>query len=252
MKLKKAYFNRPKGIQKYASELIFGDSSSTKQIYNLIKSLNKNSKVLFIGAAEKTKLAEIAMNNFDYFGLDIYKTEYVTHIGDAQKMLFKDNFFNLVVIQSVLEHLQNPEKCANEIYRVLKTNGYLYSEAPFMQEVHEPGSDFLRFSPEAHIYLFRKLKILNIEITKGIGYNMLWSLRYFISTIIRNKKIAGLLCFPFLWLRYFEKIIPHSQFLWDGCSETAILAKKSKNISPIKNILKIFSLKKFKYKKVSF
>ena len=121
-----------------------------------------------------------------------------------------------------------------------------------MQEVHEPGSDYIRFSPEAHILLFKNFKVKSLEITKGIGYNLLWTIRYFISSFIGNKKIAGLLCIPFFWLRYLENIIPNKKFQWDACLETALLAKKIKPVKDFKILQKAYLVDRIKYKRIEF
>lgn len=252
-KFKQKFFSRPKGLTKLVSEFIFGSSSSSRDIINLIKKLKSKNNVLVIGSAEKTYIADLIIkSDANYYGLDIYQTEYVTNIGNAEKMDFKNDFFDLIIIQSVLEHLKKPNDCIDEIYRVLRCGGFVYSEAPFMQEVHEPGSDYLRFSPEAHLFLFRSYKVLSIEITKGVGYSLLWTIRYLIASLINDKKFAGLLCLPFFWLRYFEKIIPVNKFLWDACLETSLIALKDKNINAIDKIEQKYLMQRSRYKKIKF
>ena len=44
-------------------------------------------------------------------------------VGVVEELPFESNFFDLVVLQWVLEHLDNPEKAFQEIYRVLKPGG---------------------------------------------------------------------------------------------------------------------------------
>ena len=72
-------------------------------------------------------------------------------------MPFKE--IDLVIIQAVLEHVMYPNKVVSEIYRVLKNDGLIYSETPFMQQVHEGPYDFSRFTESGH-RLF--LIILNV------------------------------------------------------------------------------------------
>jgi len=53
--------------------------------------------------------------------------------------------FDAVWIQAVLEHVLDPVRVVAEIHRVLRPGGLVYSEIPFMQEVHEGAYDFTRF-----------------------------------------------------------------------------------------------------------
>ncbi len=45
-------------------------------------------------------------------------------VGDAQKLLFKSNYFDAVFCLEMIEHVDYPEKVIKEIYRVMKKGGY--------------------------------------------------------------------------------------------------------------------------------
>ena len=51
-------------------------------------------------------------------------------IADAQKLPFKANIFDIVVITEVLEHVPNMQKAIDECHRVLKRDGYIYISTP--------------------------------------------------------------------------------------------------------------------------
>jgi ubiquinone/menaquinone biosynthesis C-methylase UbiE len=54
--------------------------------------------------------------------------------GRAEKLPFKDNFFDIVILANVLDHTENPEKALSEIKRVLKNGGMFYFENLFYQK----------------------------------------------------------------------------------------------------------------------
>ncbi|MDP3014043.1 MAG: class I SAM-dependent methyltransferase, partial [Candidatus Subteraquimicrobiales bacterium] len=56
------------------------------------------------------------------------KGEFVA--GDAQELPFPRDFFDVVVIMDVLEHLENPQKAILEIKRVLKPGGIFHFFVP--------------------------------------------------------------------------------------------------------------------------
>ncbi|MFQ5822617.1 MAG: class I SAM-dependent methyltransferase [bacterium] len=50
--------------------------------------------------------------------------------GDAQQLYLKNNSFDWVVLQDILEHLPNPELAVKEVTRVLKQDGSVYLSTP--------------------------------------------------------------------------------------------------------------------------
>jgi ubiquinone/menaquinone biosynthesis C-methylase UbiE len=50
--------------------------------------------------------------------------------ADVYRLPFSDNFFDGVLMNNILEHLENPEDAFAEIKRVLKNNGKLIIELP--------------------------------------------------------------------------------------------------------------------------
>ncbi len=92
-------------------------------------------KILDIGSAAGHITSKIAKNfpNATVFGLDSYglaiklgkkiHPEINFKIGDAHKLPFDNNSFDLVICIETLEHLENPTKALAEIKRVLKKKG---------------------------------------------------------------------------------------------------------------------------------
>jgi ubiquinone/menaquinone biosynthesis C-methylase UbiE len=50
--------------------------------------------------------------------------------GDALKLPIKNNSFDLIILQDIIEHVTNAELLINEIRRVLKTGGVIYISTP--------------------------------------------------------------------------------------------------------------------------
>ena len=65
--------------------------------------------------------------------------------GDAERLPFRSNSFDLVLASEIMEHLWNPHGLINEAYRVLKENGYFIISTP-------KGIDGLRY--DAHKFYF--------------------------------------------------------------------------------------------------
>ena len=107
-------------------------------------------------------------------------------------------------IQAVLEHVLDPNIVVSEIYRVLRRDGLVYADTPFMQQVHEGGFDFTRFTLSGHRWLFRKFQHDSSGVVSGAGTALNWSIRYFVRALTGSDRAAWLVALATFWLRYFD------------------------------------------------
>lgn len=56
--------------------------------------------------------------------------EEVVSVADAEKLPFKTNSFDIVILSDVLEHVGDPERCAKEALRVVKKGGLVLATVP--------------------------------------------------------------------------------------------------------------------------
>src|SRR3989338_7812257 len=87
--------------------------------------------------------------------VDSYKPDVV---GDIHHMPFVDNSMEAILCIAVLEHVQDPIRACQEMYRVLKPGGYCFVYVPFLYYYHaERGyyGDFWRFSGDTIKHLFK-------------------------------------------------------------------------------------------------
>jgi SAM-dependent methyltransferase len=109
---------------------------------------------------------------------------------DGHDLPFRDGSIDGVVAQAVLEHVADPQRCVAEIHRVLKPNGIVYAETPFMQQVHLHGYDFTRFSHMGHRRLFRCFAEIESGAVAGPGTALAWAWRYFLASWTRSPRVA--------------------------------------------------------------
>lgn len=57
--------------------------------------------------------------------------------------------FNMVILVSVLEHVDNPYKISDALFAILKPGEFLFDSAPFLFPYHPSPNDNFRFSPQA-------------------------------------------------------------------------------------------------------
>ena len=231
------------GRLKFLKKHIVGESNVTKSnISNFVKLLmssGTNKIVLIIGSGEiGSGTNDLYTSPIEIVGTDVYISPSVDYVSDAHYLPFKDCMFDGVLIQAVLEHVVNPNLVVSEIHRVLKKDGILYAETPFMQQVHEGAYDFTRYTVLGHRYLFKNFEKISSGGLDGVGVVLAWSIRAFIHAIIRSRIIAKIIFVPVKYiLSYFDKIADPKSF-HDANSGSFFLGKRTVNSITHKELIK--------------
>jgi SAM-dependent methyltransferase len=149
---------------------------------------------------------------------------------DVHRLPFQDSAFDGVIASAVLEHVVDPALAVSEIHRVLRPNGILYSEIPFLQQVHEGAYDFTRLSLSGHRRLMNHFKELSSGVVAGPGTVLAWALEHFAVSctprmLARPMRMASRIAFS--WLKYFDYIFGQSAPAVDGASCTFFLGLKA-------------------------
>ena len=234
------------GKLKYLKRHLLGESKTTKRNFaEFIQLVKKNSdkpRVLVIGGAEIGSGSQsLYCPEIQLISTDIYLSSYVDYLSDAHYLPFKSGAFDGVVIQAVLEHVVEPEVVVSEIHRVLKSDGFVYAETPFMQQVHMGAYDFTRYTVLGHRYLFKNFEKINAGGLDGAGVALAWSVRYFVQAIFRSKLLSKIIFVPFKYfLTFIEKIADPKSF-HDANSGSYFLGKKSNKTISHKDLVKEYS-----------
>ena len=116
-------------------------------ILSKIKNLAENSIVIDVGAgngwaAEKlvTKCGkfisiDISEKNLKTISSIINRNNFFAIQADAMNMPFADNSIDYIISSEVIEHLPNPEKFIEEMYRILKPNGKIIISTPYKEKI---------------------------------------------------------------------------------------------------------------------
>ena len=163
------------------------------------------------------------------YNFDLYASPYVQFIADAHQIPLPDEGFDAVVIQAVLEHTLQPCDVVEEIWRVLKPDGLVYAETPFMQQVHEGAYDFTRFSESGHRYLFRRFEAISTGVSGGPGIQFMWSVDYLARSVFRSRSAGKLAKLAFFWTQYLDNLIPE-EYAVDGASGVYFYGRKAQQV----------------------
>jgi len=152
----------------------FGKSVSRISLDIELKSQFKRLKpgvVLDVGSKHSPYKKYIP--NTKYMRLDINKKSLPDICCDLHKIKWQSNYFDTVVATEVLEHLYNPQKAINEIYRILKPGGICILSTRFIFVYHPDPKDYYRFTWDSLKYLFRKFSTIEIQ-HHGNRIQVLW------------------------------------------------------------------------------
>ena len=213
--------------------------------FHRVASLNEGEIYILVigGGSQKLWLDKKASlyKNIILLYCDIDTSSIVDLYCDAHELPFIDSSIDGIITTAVLEHVLYPEVVSAEITRVLKTNGMLYSEIPFMQQVHEGAYDFTRYSLSGHRRLFNMFKEIDSGLVAGPGTVLVWSIENFVlaffSTNIIRKIIKGLVRYLFFWFKYFDYFLKNKKQAMDGASCTFFIGMKQNTIIADKKII---------------
>lgn len=212
--LKKLYFVPRATINLSAKKNI-------KRVSEMMRN-RKNIIILNLGCGERFIGGESLKEYFRLINLDIYKFPEVDIIADAHLLPFKDNSFDAIISQAVLEHTEDPWVVANEIYRILKNKGIVYVEVPFLQGFHPSPSDYYRFTIQGLEKLFSKFEKIDLNVCVGPSSTLSWILREYLTGVMSffsgskfllslGSFISGWITFPIKYLDFLfaKKSLSH-------------------------------------------
>jgi SAM-dependent methyltransferase len=177
---------------------------SFKRLVKYVKN-DQNTIILNIGSGPF-----ILEKNF--INIDISSYNNVHIVADASRLPFKNNSVDAIVNIVILEHVPEPEKVVDEMYRVIKNGGVIYSHIPFMQGFHASPHDYKRWTSSGISQLHHNF----IEIECGVGAgptsSLVWILTEWFALLLsfRIKTLYKILFFVFtliLWPIKFIDII---------------------------------------------
>jgi len=144
-------------------------------------------------------------------------------VCDGHDLPFADATFDAVVCQAVLEHVLDPPRVVAEMRRVLKPDGLLYVEIPFMQQVHEGAHDLTRYTYVGLRRLLRDFDEVAAGPVCGPGMAVAWSLRYLAVTVAgRWGRLMPLFTF---WLPRLDRWLIDRPAAMDAASSIGVLGR---------------------------
>ncbi|MDQ6990589.1 MAG: class I SAM-dependent methyltransferase [Mariprofundaceae bacterium] len=202
-------------------------------------SLFKNDKVLIVGSAGSGKMPRYQADfPAGAIGLDIDEPAKPDVLGDALFLPFTDESVPFVYCEALLEHVPEPQRVVDEVYRALKPGGQAFFYVPFLYPYHESPDDYFRFTKSGMAYLCRNFSYMQIQAAND-GYAGV-SMRFLVGfTSPVGNILSRLVRYPAWWCiataystvrllqgRKTELARVRQHFFFENCSGFNVLVKK--------------------------
>jgi len=188
-------------------------------------------RVLALGSGrQRGRLAHDLGDAVELIAVDVDSHADVDAWCDAHALPFPDGAFDAVIATAVLEHVLRPERVAAEIARVLRMDGLVYSEIPFMQQVHEGAYDFTRYTLSGHRRLFEAFREIESGLVAGPATALAWSVEHLALTLVKRPRSRLLVKAgvrgTFGWVRLADRRLARRPAAVDGASCTYFLGAR--------------------------
>lgn len=155
----KSFFKKFPRLYQFIIDLV-GPPEVSQNGKKFIKHLEEDKVILNIGSGPK-------IIRPDVINIDIYPYKEVNLTANAVNLPILDNSVDAVICESLLEHVQDPYKLIDEIYRILKPGGKIWIMVPFMLGFHSSPNDFRRWTHQGLSEIFGKFE--NVEVKSFYG-----------------------------------------------------------------------------------
>ena len=206
-----------------------------------ILALNEQPIVLNIGGKHPTSLTDqiCELENVNAIECDLAYRARTGVFANPERIPLRDGSVDCVLLDALLEHVPNPQEVVNEAWRVLKPNGIIFSDTPFMVQVHGGAFDYMRFSHQAHRWLFRNFDELGSGVSSGPGVALAYAIQYFFLSFAagqRSRYVIKTSCrLTLFWLKYFDRFLStkpsaldaaHGLYFFGRRADTAITERE--------------------------
>lgn len=141
--------------------------------------VQKNDKILEIGSGRGWFVIQMAKNGFDTTAVDLsqknldtinnIEPNVNTAFGSAEELPFSNEKFDLIVMNEVLEHTQNPKSVLENLKKFLTPKGRIFISVPFNENIiQELCIHCHKLTPRnAHLHSFDSAKLNSLAEAAG-------------------------------------------------------------------------------------
>jgi SAM-dependent methyltransferase len=197
----------------FTSTIFFGGLSVKKMLKKLFPHGDLSDKIIInLGSGPRKYCADI-------INVDLFQFKNVDIVSDIMDLPFQDGSIDLIIVESLLEHVQDSRSAVEEMRRVLKPGGHVYALVPFLYPFHSSPNDFHRWTKAGIIAEFVNFGAVDVGMRSGPITAILSVLMHALATMFSLGSEKLYLFFvnffmvilaPFKLLDFVFFYLPHS------------------------------------------
>jgi len=185
-------------------------------LIELMKQVPAKGRILECGGGDRW------LQDSRYVNIDCQRYQLPTVWGDVLKLPFRDDSFDLVFSQALLEHVPDPFAAVQEMCRVTKPNGLLWSGMAFLQPLHAAPSHYFNASLWGIQELFKHTEIIETSWFGDLSFTIDWLFKSAgITEQLERQEYEDLMG----RIRALDRLVSH-EALREVASGVAVLARK--------------------------
>jgi len=198
----KRFVKQYPSIYSFVLNFIYPVLATGKSYKKILDIIPREEIVLNLGSGP-TRLSDRFIN------IDFHPYKNVDLISDVHHLPIKSSSVSGTISIAMLEHVRNPQFVVDEIHRILKPGGYVYSIVPFIFGYHSAPDDYYRWTREGIKELFSSFQAIEIGVYSGPTSSMLIILQEWLAMFFsfRSRLLYQLLYIFFMILLAPFKII---------------------------------------------
>lgn len=152
-------------------------------------------------------------------------------LSEFERLPFRSEAFDAVVVQGALHRTLSPAGAVNELQRILRPEGLVWVEEPFMDAVQEGPYDFFRFSHLGLKAMFSWCRELDSGVVDGTGSALASSWRHYLWSLSRSHRAGFLLAtlgsFTSFFWKYTDARLEKQPHAFDAAASVFFFGRRS-------------------------
>lgn len=221
----KNYFKRWPRLYRIIIFLIAPVLYSGLTVEKFFSRFPKGSLMLNVGSGPTREHPQV-------INLDIFPFPEVNVLAFGNRLPFRNDAFDAVCSEQVLEHVSNPQEVVAEMIRVTKPGGLIYISVPFIYPYHPSPDDFSRWSIEGVTAMLGSCHTQESGVKMGPTSALLVVLAMWLSTVVSFGNQSLRLIFNHIFmlvlspLKFLDLIIERIPGAKDTAASIYVVAKK--------------------------